>query len=988
MQQPQPIQEIMPEGVTLRDPEDFASLRQNIFDDVKKAFIKSYPVKMGNIRMEVEDVDYDGPDTFDLTEQNNAILTDKYVSRKLRGTVKLFDNNTGSLLDSKRVSLMRVPYMTDRGTFIHGGNDYSVIMQNRLLPGIYTRRQANGHIETQFNPKPGTGQGFRIGFEPDSAQYRLKAQQANLHLYSLLKDLGVPDEQLETEWGKDILDQNRAKYDSRVLDKAFNKLVRPRDQKGVADRDGKIAAIRKALDGLQVHERVARKNLPNLFDFNKAAEWRAAAVAIELVDDLMAKEASAEQFAPELDPDSVFVDVSHWFAGEEDPELSKSAADFQPDLSDEDIREEFNNVVGKVGPRRASMKSWPSSWLTPNNPLGWLSWYRNYAGGRRGEDDTKNIQRWKSFKARQLPLFKAKPTPRRAFALRNWAIDPMKYLDSDEQRTALSQSMQEYRKQAAIKFADQKSDAEMDASDLVDLAVFLNLELGADIDTTAPPEKLIEEIMEAVYKNSDFKPGAKHEAQEEAAAQGYGVAGPLEPYDPMSLIAKQASAVITGKAQPKTYFVDFDGTLVERHKGTFDPEAFGEVIPSMMKWVEQKIDDGHKVVIFTARAADKKNVPPLKKWLKEHGLGDLEVTNEKTPDADYIVDDRAIAIRPDTGESFHRKLASESQYKACPECGGVMHPHDKNGNKFRGSIMCHACEHTMAGMGWKKEASLDSLFDLVREEVRSWVHGERKVAVRKTKLTETVSEHCPHCDVEFPERGGRRLIDSDTMTYRCGSCKGEFDDVEMTDEEIEKTSWGGEEFRQRLRDSREKRRNLRKAARLSYDHGAVEKNREAARAATQPPKSGQQAEAGNYPKGRFYWNGLQIALENPKGSTRRDWKNEPPKWTNLMEVDYGYVKSTLSEADGDHVDVFCGPDLDSGTVYVIDQYKGDKFDEHKVMIGFKSEKLAKEGYLSCYSPGWKGLGAVTALTVEQFKHWVKNGETAKPLHETDVNKLV
>jgi hypothetical protein len=52
----------------------------------------------------------------------------------------------------------------------------------------------------------------------------------------------------------------------------------------------------------------------------------------------------------------------------------------------------------------------------------------------RMEDDERQIKRWKAFKARHGgPAFQSNPTARRAFALRNWAIDPTK-LVSDQKK--------------------------------------------------------------------------------------------------------------------------------------------------------------------------------------------------------------------------------------------------------------------------------------------------------------------------------------------------------------------------------------------------------------------------------------------------------------------------------------------------------------------------------------------------------------------------
>lgn len=155
---------------------------------------------------------------------------------------------------------------------------------------------------------------------------------------------------------------------------------------------------------------------------------------------------------------------------------------------------------------------------------------------------------------------------------------------------------------------------------------------------------------------------------------------------------------------------------------------------------------------------------------------------------------------------------------------------------------------------------------------------------------------------------------------------------------------------------------------------------EAARAEIAPEPTEAQKEAGNYKKGHLKLQGLDIALENPKGSTRSGTDQDGKAWHSTMAHDYGYIKRTLG-ADGDHVDVFIGDKPDSETVYVVDQVdpKTGKFDEHKVMMGFSDEQAAREGYLGNYEAGWKGLGAIKAMPVESFKRWVKEGDTTKPV---------
>jgi len=408
----------------LRDWDDFDSKRRDIYDDVKDEMIRAFPISHSGVRMELADVDYDDPEYLDMATQKKAIMEDKNLSRRLRGTVNLFDEATNETLDSKRISLLRVPFLTDRGTFIRGGNELSSISQFRLLPGAYTRRQENGEVETMMNTKSGTGPSFRVGLEPDTAQYRLKVRAANLHLYSLFKDLGIPDEQLAKSWGPDILKTNAAKYDSRVFDKAYGYLVPKRDQVPEADKETKAQQIKDALDKSLIHGRVARKNLPNMFT-DKASEWRKEAADL-----------ASAPFKPDLTPLEVYA---------ERVDLTKSAMEFEPDLTPDELGNEYFNLYHKVGPRLAGMKRWPDQWFSDNpDERGWLDWYVNYTQGRRGDEDTWQMNRWKRFKGKHTSAFLKNPTPRRAISLRQWGIDGIKLLPEADQKR-LQGEVEEYK---------------------------------------------------------------------------------------------------------------------------------------------------------------------------------------------------------------------------------------------------------------------------------------------------------------------------------------------------------------------------------------------------------------------------------------------------------------------------------------------------------------------------------------------------------------
>ena len=132
-----------------------------------------------------------------------------------------------------------------------------------------------------------------------------------------------------------------------------------------------------------------------------------------------------------------------------------------------------------------------------------------------------------------------------------------------------------------------------------------------------------------------------------------------------------------------------------------------------------------------------------------------------------------------------------------------------------------------------------------------------------------------------------------------------------------------------------------------------------------------QKEAGNYRKGHVRISGLDITIENPKGSVRSGVDGDGRAWQSTMNNTYGYIRGTEG-VDGDHIDVFLSDTPEAGDVFVIDQVnpKTGAFDEHKVMMGFDSEAAAREAYLSNYEEGWQGLGGITRVSREEFKKWL------------------
>lgn len=156
----------------------------------------------------------------------------------------------------------------------------------------------------------------------------------------------------------------------------------------------------------------------------------------------------------------------------------------------------------------------------------------------------------------------------------------------------------------------------------------------------------------------------------------------------------------------------------------------------------------------------------------------------------------------------------------------------------------------------------------------------------------------------------------------------------------------------------------------------IDIGRAAAKTDTSPTPA--QAEAGNYRKGKVRLNGFEIAIENPKGSTRSGTDGAGNAWENQMGGHYGDIKGTEG-ADGDNLDVFLGDNTASPRVFVVDQVAEDgSFDETKTLMGYDSIEDAQEAYLSSYDEGWQGLGEITETTMGDFRQWVREGNTRGP----------
>ena len=144
---------------------------------------------------------------------------------------------------------------------------------------------------------------------------------------------------------------------------------------------------------------------------------------------------------------------------------------------------------------------------------------------------------------------------------------------------------------------------------------------------------------------------------------------------------------------------------------------------------------------------------------------------------------------------------------------------------------------------------------------------------------------------------------------------------------------------------------------------------------SKPEPTQAQKSAGNYPKGRIRLHGMDISIENPKGSIRSGKDGRGKAWSQKMQNHYGYFRNTVGR-DKDHVDLFLGkrPEDPKQPVFIIDQVNPDtgRFDEHKVILGSRNRDEAIATYQANYAPGWRGIGGIREMPLDKFKAWVSD----------------
>lgn len=202
---------------------DHDATRDAVFDTALGAVKSLPPAENSRYKLELTDPQYVGQQTFSQADHTNAILEGRTLGRRIAGTFKLTDKASNAVVDSRRLTVAHVPYLTRQGTFVYEGSPLAVSSQLRLMPGVYTRRKGDGTTEGHVNFIPGQGVPHRLGLDPESGVFKVNVGQAEIPAAALLKALGTTDDELKAAWGPELTARNLKATKPHHLDKLYEK---------------------------------------------------------------------------------------------------------------------------------------------------------------------------------------------------------------------------------------------------------------------------------------------------------------------------------------------------------------------------------------------------------------------------------------------------------------------------------------------------------------------------------------------------------------------------------------------------------------------------------------------------------------------------------------------------------------------------------------------------------------------------------------------
>jgi DNA-directed RNA polymerase subunit beta len=259
---------------------DSNATRDAIYENVLKAAQGIQPVSNTRYSLALTNPHWADREDVSISDRKKAILRGETLNRRLRGTWQLKDAQ-GAMIGERLATVAHVPRMTNQGTFVVNGSEYTLGHQMRLRPGVFTRRKENGELESHINIMPGKGLSHHYFLEPETGIFKIRVGQANMPLISVMKAMGATDKEIQASWGNELHAINMQKDDPKVIDKLYARLA---GKKGnpQATLEEKREAVARTFNEMELDPEVTKRTLGQ--PFSKLSKDVALATTRKLLD--------------------------------------------------------------------------------------------------------------------------------------------------------------------------------------------------------------------------------------------------------------------------------------------------------------------------------------------------------------------------------------------------------------------------------------------------------------------------------------------------------------------------------------------------------------------------------------------------------------------------------------------------------------------------------------------------------------------------------
>jgi len=199
------------------DPkEGFEALKSKVTEAVQSVF----PIEGSKHTLRLNGLEIkDNKDIEDIRSQKEARLSGTTWAVPVNADLSLIDTKTGKEVDRRKMRIINLPKVTGRYSYLVDGHEYQLDNQWQLKPGVYSRVNQQGELGSEFHLKGRSR--FNVLFDQAAGQFKIKKGDTHIPLYPILKELGVPDDELERQWGKPILASNRQEGTQKALEQFY-----------------------------------------------------------------------------------------------------------------------------------------------------------------------------------------------------------------------------------------------------------------------------------------------------------------------------------------------------------------------------------------------------------------------------------------------------------------------------------------------------------------------------------------------------------------------------------------------------------------------------------------------------------------------------------------------------------------------------------------------------------------------------------------------